>query len=96
MNHEEVTIFLIPALKGLGKQVCVQEAEHLDSALGVAHYRNYYLNLNKEPAPEEYINLLRQLAGPHAHTILKAYRIKKGLEHDNSDGKRKKVRKQAP
>lgn len=48
----------------------------------------YYLGIwvlwNDEEAlltlPQDLLDLCEQLKGPHAHTILKMYRIKKGLE----------------
>jgi hypothetical protein len=86
MTTDEVIDLLSPALLGLGRRNVIADAEWLDDQLGVTHYRDYqFLHSADKPAPEDYKNLLRQLAGPHAHAILKAYRIKKGLEHADSD-----------
>lgn len=82
MTCEEIIELLVPALQGLGRASTVGQAKLLDQETGVDYYHQYSMSRSIEhvPLPEDYANLLRQLAGPHAHTILKAYRIKKGLE----------------
>lgn len=59
----------------------------LDDLLGVHEYEfGYYkrrisMSVSRHaPMPEELKNLLIMLAGPHGHALLKAYRIRKGLE----------------
>lgn len=54
----------------------------LDQALGIAAYATYMRTeyVNDSPLDEEIRQLLIKLAGPHGKTILKAYRIRKGLE----------------
>lgn len=54
----------------------------LDILLGSTEYRDYYKNPHDldQPISEEFKILLQALAGPHGKTILKAYRIKRGLE----------------
>lgn len=82
MTYVEVLELLVPALQGLGRASTVDQAKLLDQETGVDYYHQYTTlrTMQHVPLPEDYANLLRQLAGPHAHTILKAYRIKKGLE----------------
>lgn len=54
----------------------------LDEVLGVNLYRTAYIAHPdpREALPEEMKHLLTALAGPHGKTILRAYRIQKGLE----------------
>lgn len=82
MTYDDVIELLVPALQGLGRASTVGQAKLLDQETGVDYYHQYSTlqPMRHVPLPEDYANLLRQLAGPHAHTILKAYRIKKGLE----------------
>jgi hypothetical protein len=54
----------------------------LDKALGITEYRQFYHRsaLLDYPIAEDLKKLLVMLAGPHGKSILKAYRIQKGLE----------------
>lgn len=54
----------------------------LDKALGVDLYRGYMTRPSTLdfPLPAHWRELLTKLAGPHGKTILRAYRIKRGLE----------------
>lgn len=54
----------------------------LDKALGITEYRDFYVSRQEDDTPlaEELKKLLLMLAGPHGKTILKAYRIRKGLK----------------
>lgn len=67
---------------------CVREAA---VALGfrggivLEHYLGIWINLHHfvdgpYTLPDKLVNLCQALAGGHGHVILKAYRIKKGLE----------------
>jgi hypothetical protein len=78
MTPDEFIYYWYPAAKNLnvsteklGKLICTNEMiVYLHSS---PHLLDRFLN-------EELRNLLEHLKGPHAKTILKAYRIKKGLE----------------
>lgn len=77
MTLREVTDYLMPALRGLGMECTVDASDRLDVLLGFDPYQSYqHIELT-----EEHKNLYRALAGPHAHTVLKMWRIKKGLEY---------------
>jgi hypothetical protein len=55
----------------------------LDTALGVRIYHEYIHTVDTgsdEPLSYEWKKLLTSLAGPHGKTILKIYRIQKGLD----------------
>lgn len=94
MTENELTEYYIPALekclninlknikrvKYLGEQSDV--LLHFDKLLGITEYEKYRSTTASldEPLPEPLKELLIKLAGPHGKTILKAYRIKKGLE----------------
>jgi hypothetical protein len=56
----------------------------LDILLGIREYRdNYYTKINtaqERNIPDDLKRLLIALAGPHSKAILKAYRIRKGLD----------------
>ncbi len=83
MTLDELRKYLLPALRGLGLQETIFNAEKLDEMLSVDWYKNYHHSKKGEIPPslsEEAKTLYRGLAGPHAQTILKAYRIRKGLE----------------
>jgi hypothetical protein len=81
MTLSEVKEYLIPALNGLGMEETVYYAEQLDDLLGITAYRNYAQGRIKTYLTPEQRNLYRALAGPHAHTVLKMWRIRKGLEN---------------
>ena len=55
----------------------------LDTLLGVDEYRQWFPTSSlhgTDPLPDELKNVCRYLQGPHAVTILKAFRIRKGLD----------------
>jgi len=54
----------------------------LDQELGLAEYQHFWVNPHAKdiPLPQDLKKLLVMLAGPHGKSILKAYRIQKGLE----------------
>ncbi len=84
MTHQELRDYLIPACKKVIKDyspyVSVVDAEELDRLLGLKTYHDYCLNDGRKPLPEEVRQLYIKLAGPHGRTILKAWRILKGLD----------------
>ncbi len=63
-------------------KLCDGDGESLDDLLGITEFNGYC----NRPATEDYPmsselrSLLLGLLGPYSETILKAYRIKKGLE----------------
>lgn len=58
------------------------QMKELDKALGITEYHDFYRSRQEDdtPLPEELKKLLLMLAGPHGKTILKVYRIRKGLK----------------
>lgn len=72
------------ALFGLSFDSAENEAKlyHLDEMLGIKEYSKYMRRpvTQDYPMSDELKNLLMLLVGPHGKTILKVYRIKKGLE----------------
>lgn len=75
MISGEMDTYWIPAARNLG----LNYWSELDNALGVDEYR-VGRPFSHEPLPQDLKKLLVMLAGPHGKTILKAYRIQKGLE----------------
>lgn len=88
MNYEDLTYFYEAAINTMDEIPPTispsgwNQMKELDKALGVTEYRDYYnRSADKDtPMDEELKKLLVMLAGPHGKTILKAYRIRKGLK----------------
>lgn len=85
----EVIKYWLPAVGNLldkpSNHVLVSDCHELDQLLGVDFYRKFKTAHDLKEAPvmnAKLKRLLTALAGPHGKTLLKAYRIKKGLEHD--------------
>lgn len=78
MTTEELTDYWIPACMGLGWVA----PSRLDGALGIDEYAKFMANtaINDRHMSSELRILLIKLAGPHGKTILRAFRIRKGLE----------------
>lgn len=74
----------IPACENLfGKGHSFEWNKQLDDALGIDELQSVWGNDESprfKPMTEELKKLLELLAGPHGKTLLKAYRIRKGLE----------------
>jgi hypothetical protein len=90
MNRDDLLAYFGPAAVNLfGREALTPEDPNewieakLDRALGVRLWGEYQERpINHDfPLTEEWRDLLRQLAGPNGHFILKMYQIKKGLEH---------------
>lgn len=84
MTYDEVHEYLTPAMRGLGIENTISEGLRLDQELGIDAYGNYYhseYDRDYKTLTPELKNLYRALAGPHGRTVLKMWRIKKGLEH---------------
>lgn len=79
MTPTEMRELWVPA-----KRALKIDSFELEAALGIEVWSNFTQNSPvvrpDPPLSEELALVLRQLAGPHGPTILKAYRIKKGLE----------------
>lgn len=77
MTSQELIDYWIPACMGLGVA-----ASRLDGALGIDEYVKYTSStaINDRHMSSELRILLIKLAGPHGKTILRAFRIRKGLE----------------
>lgn len=60
-----------------GWEVC----QHFDDLLGIRLWSNYKGTLSalREPLPDEWREFFLKLCSPHGKTILKMYRIKRGL-----------------
>lgn len=85
MNMDDSSDYWWPAAEALIpvlKKPSYNQAEMLDDLLGVTMFADYCKRRSEEdfPLSEEWKVLLTALAGPYGQTILKAYRIKKGLE----------------
>ena len=89
MRSKEVADFWIPAMErifstGSNFWRTVDNAHQLDRALGVMDYHDFWISkLPDEDKPllsEDLKRVLIMLAGPHSKSVLKAYRIVKGLE----------------
>lgn len=80
MNREDRRAYWYPAVENLFPNA-LDGDRALEKALGIKTYSEYCMReeIHDYPLSEEWVTLLTQLAGPHGHTILKAYRIKKGL-----------------
>lgn len=89
MTFNDIREYLTPALHGLGMESTVNGGRQLDILLGLDEYENYQSSMVDYAVPRkltlELQNLYRALAGPHAHTVLKMWRIKKGLEHETTE-----------
>lgn len=88
MIYEELDFYLEAAMNVMDVPNSVLRPDgwnqlvELDKALGITEYREFFprpASLDK-PMNEELKKLLVLLAGPHGKTILKVYRIRKGLE----------------
>jgi hypothetical protein len=79
MTLEEIEKYLNPAcVRIIGLKmpyVTCGDADKLDDLLGLD-----YWSCHRTPMPEEIKQLYIKLAGPHGKTVLKAWRILKGLE----------------
>lgn len=86
MTAEEFITIWVPARNALypegkrlgGKTKASQLMREALGARATKEHIEYYTNKDY-PMDEELKRILLLLAGPHAHTILKAYRIRKGL-----------------
>lgn len=81
MNRKDVEKYWIPACARLLSEE-MYDKHKLDELLGINEYGRYMNRAHAEdyPMSESLQQLLRSLAGPHGKTLLKVYRIKKGLE----------------
>jgi hypothetical protein len=85
MTYEEVVKYFIPALHNIYGS-SAGTARQLEGALGrgedpTGWGRGYHGPMNNSlPMCEEYKAELAALTGPHAKTMLKIIRIRKGLE----------------
>lgn len=87
MTSDEYDLLWIPACRSLGLipnnkgRWIGKGSDILDDLLGVTEFKNWLPRplLGETPMQQDLKNLLRGLSGPHALTILRAYRIKKGL-----------------
>ena len=82
MTHEEIVKYLNPACENIlgplrSPYVSYDDADKLDLLLGLNYWSAHdpYQTL-----PEEIKQLYIKLAGPHGKTVLKAWRILKGLD----------------
>lgn len=82
MNRDNLHEYWIPACENLFKNTNTSGKHHLDSALGTNEYEKYLQRRDSQDYEmcEELKHLLAMLAGPHGHTVLKIYRLRKGLE----------------
>lgn len=82
MNIADIHAYWIPAIKSLYGTEDTTNAHRLDRALGVLEYQTYVRSEHAKDVPidPELVPVLRALAGPYAKAVLKAYRIRKGLE----------------
>lgn len=90
MTSEEFRIYWLPAYFNLKEIGCLQEADRdtgafgangtaMDKLLGVTQWEAFG-DVLQDNMPDDLKKLLSMLAGPHGKTILKAYRIRRGLE----------------
>lgn len=79
MNSLNFRDYWLPAAENLF--TTPDACSRLDYALGMAEYHSYCRTKSKYDVEmsNELKNLLRLLAGEHGQTILKMYRIKRGL-----------------
>ncbi len=85
MTSEELGKYYIPAIKmvvpSYNSYATVADAEELDRLLGTSIYQEWVANRpGRHPLPEELKQLYIKLSGPHGRTVLKAWRILKGLD----------------
>lgn len=86
MNQKDRIIYYTPAAWNLFDDTASQynASSHyaLDEALGYPYYDEYCKRRHEDdfPLDDDMRELLIKLAGPHGKTILKMYRIKKGLD----------------
>lgn len=82
MTSEEAHSIWADAIRGLELEFNNEGGGLLDRLLGVNEFKRWsWVSLEDEtPMPEQLKEVVRKLAGPHGRTILKAYRIKRGLE----------------
>lgn len=83
MTGDEIVKYLNPAIIRIlnAEYATITGAIALEKLLGITDYSDYYNGIvNREPMSEELKKLLVMLASPHGKTILKMYRIRKGLE----------------
>lgn len=87
MNEDDVNVLWVPAAIACGLHC---KGEHLkngclllDEMLGVNDFHDFLKRnaiYDKKMLEGPFKELLKKLGGPHAKAILKAYRIKNGLE----------------
>lgn len=82
MTTSEYETYWIPALDALKLR---GSAFELDTLLGIGEFTVWYDRMPSEDTPmsDELKELLKKLAGPHGKALLRAYRIRKGLQDDN-------------
>ncbi len=92
MNAKDYANYWVPACKNLfdermyrlgdGQEEIYSWASQLETALGIGNLTAYWQRTAREdyPMSTELRELLTKLAGPHGKTVLKTYRIQKGLE----------------
>ena len=83
MNRDDSFQYWWPAVANIiDSDLYAHKAKLLDKALGVTIYSDYMSRPEHMdyPLSDEMKELLVKLAGPHGRTVLRAYRIRKGLE----------------
>lgn len=81
MNMDDAMKYWGPAADNLYGGSDFGSRELLDTALNVTLWAEYVERHSADdfPLPEPMRDLLRQLAGPYGHTVLRAYQIKYGI-----------------
>jgi hypothetical protein len=89
MTWDDVTTYMVPAVKALYVSTTAADAMRLEALLHRDEYHaiNSYsegVAVNKEIDPDYKAELLAiGAAGPHAKTVLKIILIRKGLPHED-------------
>jgi hypothetical protein len=87
MTRDEAMQYWYPAVRNLfdvpGHESLYHSRE-LDKCLGVEHYRIYLQTAleDDKPLPQDMIDLLIKLRGPHGKAILKAYQAQRGITYE--------------
>lgn len=82
MTFDEISKYMVPALKNIYGRSNVSDAEELYKLLNSDEYDAYTYRRDSSSMSEDHKRLLTMLAGPHWQTVLRAYQIQHNLKQD--------------